>query len=191
MPRVITPRLDCFVVWTSLMSGPIDIKCPDCGRLANFEEPFEFLSPGQRSPAGERPSEGRPVHKWGQWSVVERFPAQFAWKAPSASARHLRGGRGNEERYPLLTNGLVLCSNCHANGKHKLAWPSDAYWQWEIRGRVLWACDRRHAELILKVIRQGIRPPRYSPWLRHIPSHFLSAKVRSEVVRKIEASLRA
>ena len=167
--------------------GPIDIKCPDCGGLAKFEEPFEFL------PHGEvRSDETKPMHQWGGWTVLERFPSQFNWKAPSSSGQYLRGGgTAFNGGYPLLTNGLVQCPHCHVNSQHRLNWPSEAYWQWEIRGQVLWAWNRRHALIILDFVKDINRPSRRSPSLKYIPSHFLAAKVRDLVVRKIEQSFNA
>lgn len=165
----------------------IDIKCPNCSGLAKFEEPFEFLSSNNAEP-----NETRPYHKWGGWVVVERFPSQFNWKAPSTSNQYLRGGGENGHGgYPVLTNGLVQCPNCYANEKHKLQWPHDAYWHWDIRGELLWAWDRDHAKAILAYVKRTVRPSRHSYALRYIPSHFLSAKVRDLVVRKMKQSLNA
>ena len=161
---------------------PIDIKCPDCGELARFEEPFEFLI-NKNVDADET----RPCYQWGGWVVVERFPSQISWQAPSGSSQFLRGGGDDEDGgYPLLTNGLVQCQNCYANSKHTLHWPIDAYWQWEIRGELLWAWDKAHAQMILDHVRKKTRPSRSSNYLRYIPSHFLSSKVRELVVRKLE-----
>lgn len=166
---------------------PIDIRCPDCGELAKFEEPFEFFSKN-----AVRPDETRPMHQWGGWIVLERFPSQVKWKAPSGSSQYLRGGgdRGNGG-YPLHTNGLVQCSHCHSNRKHKLNWPNDAYYQWKIRGELLWAWDKEHAQIILNFVKKSIRPSRRSFSLKYIPSHFLSAKVRDLVVKKMERSVNA
>ena len=165
--------------------SPIDIKCPNCGRLAKFEEPFEFVS--RNNVAAD---ETRPQHQWGGWIVIERFPSQCNWIPPSSSQQYLRGG-GDDGKggYPVLTNGLVQCSNCHYNVKHKLHWPNDAYWQWSIRGEVLWAWDKEHAQIILNYVKMEVRPSRYSYNLRYIPSHFLSAKVRDLVVKNIERSV--
>ena len=166
---------------------PIDIKCPDCADRARFQEPFEFLSRNDISP-----NETRPYHQWGGWTVVERFPSQINWKAPSGSSQYLRGGGSSGAGgYPLLTNGLVQCSNCHSNRKHKLSWPNDAYWQWDIRGEILWAWDKNHALIILSFVKETSRPSRHSPNLKYVPSHFLSAKVRELIVQKMERSINA
>jgi len=166
---------------------PIDIKCPDCGELAKFEEPFEFLSKHD-----VRTDESKPTHQWGGWTVLERFPSQVPWKTPSGSSQFLRGGGDTSKSgYPLLNNGLVQCSHCHSNKKHKLNWPNDAYWQWEIRGELLWAWDKVHAQTILNFVKQTTRPSRSGFSLKYIPSHFLSAKVRDVVVQKIGGSINA
>lgn len=163
----------------------IDIKCPTCNENARFEEPFEFLSL-DKADLGET----RLYHKWGGWRVVERFPTQFKWRAPSTSIQYLRRGKDNGYGgYPLLTYGLVQCSHCHTNKKHKLHWPDDAYWQWEIRGELLWAWDRDHAKEILAYVKKTVRPSRHSYHLRYVPSHFLSSKVRDLVVQKMENKL--
>ena len=167
--------------------APIDIKCPDCGKLAKFEEPFEFLSKHN-----VRPDETKPTHQWGGWTVLERFPSQINWKAPSGTNQFTRGrGDTGKGGYALFTNGLIQCSHCHSNRKHTLNWPIDAYWQWEIQGELLWAWDTEHAQIILNFVKETSRPSRHSPSLKYIPSHFLSAKVRELVVQKIERSLNA
>lgn len=167
--------------------APIDIKCPSCGLLAKFEEPFEFLSKTDIDA-----EESRPTHKWGGWTVLERFPSQISWKAPSGSHQYLRGGGDNGKGgYPLRTNGLIQCAHCHTNKKHKLNWPVDAYWQWEVRGQVLWSWDENHARRILAYVKETARPSRHSYSLKYIPSHFLSAKIRDLVVQKMERSINA
>ena len=163
----------------------VDIVCPECGRLARFAEPFEFISSERAAPDDTRPS-----HKWGGWMVFERFPSQFPWVAPAKDHRSLRGrGPASSSGYAVLTDGLVQCPHCHVNAKHHLRWPEDAYWQWNIRGEVLWAWDRSHAEAILAFIAASHRPSRRSADLRRLPAHFLNAKVRREVVSKIKQRL--
>lgn len=168
-----------------MQRNSIDIQCPQCGELARFEEPFEFQT--------DKPlvtAEMRPYHQWGGWFVIERFPAQFPWKAPSSSQKYLRGGGGSRYGgYPLLTDGLVQCPTCHSNHKHRLDWPKEAYWQWHIRGQVLWAWDKEQAQAMLAYIKAFVRPAKRPYSLRHIPTHFLSAKVRDLVVRKMGNSL--
>lgn len=139
-----------------------------------------------------RPDEVKQTHHWGGWLVIERFPSQISWKAPSGSNQYIKGGSNTGSGgYPLFTNGLVQCSHCHLNRKHKLSWPAVGCWQWEIKGELLWAWDKRHAKIILNFIKDMARPSRRSYCLRYIPSHFLSAKVRDLVVQKMESSVYA
>ena len=168
-----------------MIRDTVDIACPKCGRRARFAEPFVFVSSERAAP-----DETRPYHKWGGWLVFERFPSQFPWAAPTKD-RHPPNGKGssNTHGYAVLTYGLVQCPHCHVNAKHHLRGPEDAYWQWNIRGEVLWAWDRSHAEAILAFIAATHRPSRRSADLRRLPDHFLSAKVRDEVVGKMKQRL--
>lgn len=163
---------------------PIEIRCPKCGKRAQFHEPFEFVS---------RPEDlrGRDFHKWGGWMVIELFPSVYKWQPPKTSSQYLRGGGGTGGGYPVLEKGVFQCPACHGNGKHTLDWPHDAYWVWDIRGANLWAWSVDHARRILDYIGQTnrFRPASYD--LRHIPKEFLTAKVRALVVKRIHASFAA
>lgn len=164
---------------------PIDLRCPACGGCAQFEEPFEFFA--REAPVGET----RPKHAWGGWVVVERFPTQFTWRAPATSGQFLRtgGGDGRRRGYPVLEHGLLRCGACHAQARHRLDWPADAFWDWEIRGQRLWAWDRDHALAILAYVERKLRPVRRSPRMRNVPSFFFGAGVRAEVARAIRRRL--
>jgi len=164
---------------------PIDVRCPACGACARFEEPFEFFA--RAAPEGET----RPRHAWGGWVVVERFPTQFRWSPPSTSGQFLRTGGGDGRRggYPVLEYGLLRCDRCHTQRRHRLDWPADAYWDFELRGERLWAWDREHALAILAYVERTLRPSRRSPRLRHVPSFFFGARVRDEVARAIRRRL--
>jgi len=163
----------------------VDIKCPNCRKRACFEEPFAFVS--SKHPAQEPI---RRFHKWGGWLVFERFPSQFPWVAPEKGAKFPgRDSDPGQDGYAVLAYGLVQCRHCHINVRHRLQWPEEAYWQWDIRGHLLWACDRSHAEAILAFIEATHRPSRRSEQLRHLPAYFLSAKVRNEVIGEMKKRL--
>ncbi len=165
--------------------SPIDIACPGCGGKAAFLEPFEF-----HGRAFDEKSETRPYHRWGGWYVVELFPNRISWKAPTGSCQFLRGG-GDDARsgYPLMHYGVVQCDDCHTNRTKVLNWPDDAFWQWEIRGELLWAWDRKQAETIREYIASRHRPGRFNPAVRYVPSHFLSAKNRDAALKAMDATL--
>ena len=164
---------------------PIDISCPSCAGKAAFLEPFEF-----HAADFDIGNETRPYHRWGGWYVVELFPNQISWKAPTGSSQYLRGGGAdNGSGYPLMHYGVVRCDGCHSSQTKKLDWPGDAYWKWEIRGELLWAWDRKQAEAIRDYIASKRRPSRFGPALRYVPSHFLSAKSRDAALKAMNATL--
>jgi hypothetical protein len=73
-------------------------------------------------------------------------------------------------------------------------WPNDAFWRWEIRGSVLWAFSREHAQVLREFIRLSHREPadfgvEFASFLARLPSEFLRAQVRDEIVRMIDESL--
>lgn len=162
--------------------GQLEITCPECGGHSVFREPFRFLSaPGEAS-----------AHRWGSWHVVENYPEVMPWQAPAgSSSQYLSlGGPGDGQGYALLHRGVVECRVCSKPFAHTLSWPDDAWWQWSVRGRLLWAWDRQHAREILEFVRAVDRPPRSTSGpIGSLPSHFLSAKVRDTVVKAIERTM--
>ncbi len=163
---------------------PLDIPCPDCGGCAQFEDAFEF--------AVARSGEQRPGwHSWGGWIVREKFPSLVRWKAPRGSDQVLlRGtqpGRAQSHTgYLLMSKGVRRCA-CGGIGVHELTWPSDAFWRWSIRGQTLWAYNRNHAQALLGYI--GADGPTRPKAPSRLPTHFLRAKVREEVVTQITRAL--
>jgi hypothetical protein len=115
--------------------------------------------------------------------VVEKHPLIAKWVAPD-------DGRSYEK--PL---GVALCSSCYAKYAYEVSWPADAYYQWNIRGHTLWAFNHDHARVLLEFIaskeRDEMRFPRYRHSLRKLPTEFIIAKVRDDVVRAISRTLEA
>lgn len=164
---------------------PFDIPCPDCGGCAQLEDAFEFATGG--------PGEQRAGwHSWGGWIVREKFPSLVRWKPPRGSDQVLvranRSGGRADKGYRLMSKGVRRCA-CGGIGVHELSWPSDAFWRWSIRGQTLWAYNRDHAEALLNYI-GGDGPGRpMAPGTARVPTHFLRAKVRKEVVTQITRTL--
>jgi hypothetical protein len=165
----------------------LHVSCGRCGKRALFEQPFEFLA---EKPRNER----RPTHQWGGWYVVEKYPNVLAWTAPSQSHQILYHWPGELIGTDLL-RGVVKCEVCHHVAAHDLVWPKDAYYQWDIRGRTLWACSAGHALALRDYLASDDRDPaRYGEFersLRHLPKEFLTAKVRDEAVKRIARSFTA
>ena len=160
----------------------LNVRCPRCGGQATFRKPFAFFN---------QPVAGTPTRRWGGWHVLERYPHLLPWQAPKgSSSQYLTTGVGDSQGYPLMQRGVIECGAGCEPVVHVLTWPEDAWWQWSIRGRMLWAWDREHAGQILDYVRATDRPPRstYGP-LGSLPSHFLSAKVREAVVKAISRTL--
>ena len=164
---------------------PYDVICPACGQMAQFHEPFVFLN---RTP---KKDEQHVYHQWGGWYVMERFPHLLQWTPPqSSSDQVLRGAGDDKPGYRMWQKGVVLCSHCHDNRVHVLSWPEDAWWRWEVRGRLLYARNRQDALRILAFVRQKLRPKRwFRSSLGHVPTHFLTEQVRDEVVSRMQRSL--
>jgi len=153
------------------------VHCRKCGELATLDTPFEFY----RAREGLPESETRPAHRWNGWLVVEKHPLIAKWVAPEDGQSYDR---------PL---GVVLCSSCYAKYAYEVSWPADAYFQWDIRGHILWAYNREHARVLLEFIgskeRDEMRYPRYRDSLRKLPSELISAKVRDDVIKAIKRTL--
>jgi len=176
----------------SVIGWPVsfNVRCPSCDGLAIFDEPFSFLS----SRRDETPPHGLPAHEWGGWLVVEKYPNLLPWKAPYGSHQtivfsepHARNGE-----YVYHHTGVVRCGECFWSGVHKLNWPADAYYRWEIRGHVLWAWSAEHARALLEYIGSKHREAGDSPYARNLirlPKEFLDAKVREIIVKRIRATL--
>ncbi len=199
---------------TYLADSPeyISIRCPVCAFCAVFEEPFLFqrthiyregfpydASPEaikalkfgdtvtlQMHPTGyfrlKHPApdvQDCPQHLWHGWTVVEKYPYLYHWKQPDEN-----------ELYDTYKQGVVKCRRCHFVGKHELKWPADAYYQWDIRGALLWAWSEEHTWQLLQFIGGVNRnPDQAAGWMYRLPKQVLTAKVRPLIVKLLLASL--
>lgn len=156
--------------------GPLNVRCPRCGGKAEYDLPFD-LYPVAR---GQPPDEERSLHRWGGWLVAERYPSVKPWDGSVDGISE--------------SDGVVKCSICHFVGEHRLRWPQDAYYRWAIRGNVLWAFNLEHARVLAEFLggkeRDVTRFPQYARHLMKLPGEVISAKVRDEVVKEINATLR-
>jgi hypothetical protein len=164
--------------------GDYDIRCPQCGARAVWDEAFERVPTRAGKPL---PSDDpRPVHQWGGWWLRERYPSILPWRPPKA--------RGDQVFWPGEF-GVVQCPSCHLVAPHPLNWPADAFFQWRIRGTVLWAWNAKHARVLLDYIGSQLRDPwryegGYGRYLQKLPAPVLAARNRERVTRRIAESLR-
>lgn len=193
------------------------IACPSCDDPAEFR----FATWSQVGKA-DRPyfERSKDFHLfWGQHSHGSYFCGAYhllGVDTPVENIDNLPNGYGPERWVPetsvhaTLPNeiagvGSVNCNTCHLRRRHRLSWPSDAYFQLIYRGHTLWAYNRKHALKMLGYIRSSERDKtivgRYGDsyrtfvgedwFLRRIPSIFLTAKARPRVVQKLEKLLKA
>jgi hypothetical protein len=158
------------------LTGAI-VRCRVCGGRAVLDAPFEFFSARDGLPEGE----DRPAHHWNGWLVIEKHPSTARWIEPAPG-----------QDYSQFL-GVARCAMCHAQYAYEVLWPADAYYQWNIRGHTLWAYNRDHARALLEFItskeRDETRFPLYSRSLRKLPTEFITAKVRDDIVKAISRTL--
>jgi len=160
--------------------GRFSIRCPRCGGEATFDFPFELLNEWSEELESWRVDTTVEILRWGGWFVVAKHPDLFPWKEPS-------GG------YRRSDQGVCYCQNCSTRFEHLLEWPSDAYFYCEVKGKLLWAWSREHVKVLKSFIQSKNRKiedyPGYGLFLHHIPKHFMLAKNRDLVVKKLEKLL--
>ncbi len=102
---------------------------------------------------------------------------------PVAQERHLEARR----------QGTIRCPACGREAAHRLTWPDDAYFQWPIRGSLLWAWSADHARVLLAYLgslqRDPTQFPGYEVSLEQLPKAVITAKARAQVVKQIALTL--
>lgn len=87
----------------------------------------------------------------------------------------------------------ISCLSCGFTGVKMIQWPEDAFWKFNIRGRLLWAWSKEHSAEMLDYLRSSDREVfryKYFVALLHIPEHFKLAKNRPIVIKKVEGALK-
>lgn len=165
----------------------LEVRCPRCAGRATFDKPFELLSERRTSAA-----EGEGMPRWGGFYVREKYPSVLRWRAPRGCEQYLSTGAGGGG-YRLGRLGVVRCGACHHVAAHRLRWPDDAWFQWDVRGTRLWAWDEPHARVLLAYVESLRREPArhrgYSASLRKLPAVILAARNRALVAKKIRTLL--
>ncbi|MEO1155511.1 MAG: hypothetical protein AAFV31_16880 [Pseudomonadota bacterium] len=190
------------------MTGPYDqhhmprelaVTCPACGACATFH----FAAAREIERNSDKPYfeaskafEVRRVFRNGWQSTaiyyfglgakgldnIEDLPDGY-----SASDWHHRRYSGQGQR------GAIVCGSCGLRRKHRLKWPDDAFFQIEFRGRVLWAFDRQSMVSLIAYVEAADRKPQrrrgQETFLIKVPSHFLAAKARDRVARRLRDRL--
>jgi len=90
--------------------------------------------------------------------------------------------------------GAVICGRCGIRRKHSLKWPEEAYFQIAYRGKILWAFNRESTVELIQYIGSIDRDRsayKYKPFLLKLPSEFLAASARDEIVKRLSDRLGA
>lgn len=154
----------------------IECKCSKCAGVDLFDKnPFQFISEKQADLCSP-PS----MHRKDGFYIVERYPTIYPWIAKDHQHYH------SDLNYD---KGVLKCTSCGCIHVHKLDWPSDAYYQWDIRGALLWAVNREHAAFLLNFIQQKVRTNKHNYKSYKLPSTITSAKNRDLMVKKISTTL--
>ena len=179
----------------------VSIKCPNCGRHANFRSSLLRTADHVDRPYFEKSKNFEAEYvktRVGQWKYniwydpglgkpleqINDLPPSFRKQYPHCSKP--------EER------GTVFCSSCGLRRTHRLNWPDGAYFQIEHKGKILWAYNREMANKILEFLKSPNRKKhsfyRKGPvgswsWLRNLPTVFQTKKVTPQVVKKLEKLL--
>ena len=127
------------------------------------------------------------------------FPRQFSVKCPrcdkecrGSEVPNIKNGtRYKPEGIPEKFECRISCTNCGYQNETAISWPSEAYWTFEIKGKILWAWSVEHAKVILEYIRSGNRQEfqfqsGYAASLYHLPEYFKLAKNREATIKAIE-----
>lgn len=86
--------------------------------------------------------------------------------------------------------GTVICPSCRLRRRHSLAWPIDAWFQITYRSQTLWAYNDESFQALKGFIaaeHRHVSDWRPWPFLMRIPSVFLTAKARPEVLKRLNA----
>jgi len=142
------------------------------------------------------------------------FPSEFSVECPHckseckgndvSSIRKRWGDKGPKYLSPISLGEdkgafvcRISCLKCGFQNDRLISWPENAYWKFNVKGKVLWAWSKDHAETIAAFLNSTQRKPfnhagsgfNHITSLYHIPTHFKLAKNRAIAVKQIERKL--
>ena len=185
------------------MPHELSVICPDCGKCATFHfAEARLIGRNADKPYFEASKDFEVIkvfqNGWRSLAlyyhglgltglgVMDDLPEGYAasdWKHSKYWIRSGSGGRG-----------AIACGACGARRKHRLDWPADAFFQIAFRGRVLWAFDRATLLSLIDYVeasdRKPVRRRGRQGFLMKVPTHFLVAKSRDRVAKKLRDRLR-
>ena len=181
------------------MPHRLDVACPQCGGRAQFEfaecvrirlksdieffeasDIFEYRFVQDRQGQRYHTAHFYPGLHGGGTSAITELPEGYEplnW----AHSQYLYRSTG-------IDLGSIRCRGCQYAKKHTLNWPGDAYFKMEYRGRILWAYDLECVHELLRYVEDKDRSRdgyKWRPFLREVPTHFLTAKARGAVAKRL------
>ena len=185
------------------MPHRVSIKCPNCGSAAEFEF-AEVVSIKLKKDVEYFKNSDAFEYGFFEDSSGSRWHAATFYRGLNetslGSIGDLPEGYApedwNHSEYLYRSCGgdcgVVVCSFCGYRTKQSLNWPSDAFFQIEHKGKVLWAFHRESAVELMEYVSSEHRDRQKFEWqsfLRHIPSHFLYKGAREDVSKKLHKLL--
>jgi hypothetical protein len=185
------------------MPHVVEIRCPECSAGAFFEfaevvrialkKDVEFFKNSKLFDYKFLPDS-----VGGHWHAAFYFPRLHG--CSTDAIRDLPAGYSpsdwSHSQYLYRSHGsdfgTAHCTSCGLRRRHVLDWPSEARYQVEFRGSVLWAFDRESATEIRDFVASADRNRATFRWQRlllHIPKEFLVAKARDELVKRLDKCL--
>ena len=86
-------------------------------------------------------------------------------------------------------SGHLSCLQCGLSKVDKVQWPVDAFYSGDVKGHILWAWNKEHAETIKEFIlsiSRNYRQFKYSSSLYHLPEHFKLSKNRDACIKTLD-----
>lgn len=97
--------------------------------------------------------------------------------------------RPKKKEYTDYFNANVSCLNCGFIKQEKFQWPVDAFYQGDVKGKILWAWNLEHAEVIKEFVSSTsryFRKYKFSSALYHLPEHFKLSKNRDACLKTLD-----
>ncbi|NHK27055.1 hypothetical protein FF098_003945 [Parvularcula flava] len=184
------------------MPSSLDVTCPRCGGHARYEHAeialinrkknIDFFRHSRDFSTARVETHGGKANAAILWHGLHRKDPLTV--PPLPREERLDDWIRNRNIGPKLDAGVIACPACGLRRKHLLDWPHDALFQIEHRGKLLWAFTRDHALELLDYVRSESRSRgqyRHKVFLMKVPTHFLTAKARDDVSKKLEALLKS
>lgn len=94
-----------------------------------------------------------------------------------------------KKEYTDFFTGHISCLNCGLSKEETMQWPIDAYYSGDVKGQILWAWNKAHAEAIREFVlstSRNYKQYNYSASLYHLPEHFKLSKNRDACLKTLD-----